>query len=109
MIGDVLSLLSGVALMVSGSVVMWAYRPSGGWGRTRSGVLGFAIFLGFFSAVANTLYWQVWGQIAVEYWGIWTVETLRYWGDFMDVTAKGSGTVSAILHLWALRKKEREE
>ena len=109
MIGDWLSFLSGVALMVSGCRVMWAYWPPRDWWKTRPGLLAMAIFLGFFAAVFNTLYWQVWGQFAVEYVHAWTVQTLRFWGDYTDVIAKGGAAVAAELHLWALRKKEREE
>jgi hypothetical protein len=109
MMGDWISFLSGVALMVSGCRVMWAYRPRGDWRQTAAGILGFAIFLGFFGAVFNTVYWQVWGQITVEYLRVWSVQMLRFWGDYTDVIAKGSGAVAAELHLWALRKKDREK
>lgn len=109
MIGDWLSFLSGVALMVSGLRVMWAYLPPKHWWGSRAGILAMAIFLGFFAAVFNTLYWQVWGQIAVEYLRVWSVQMLRFWGDYTDVIAKGGAALAAELHLWALRKKEREE
>lgn len=109
MIGDWLSFLSGVALLVSGLRVIWAYWPRRNWHLTPAGILGFAIFLSFIAAVANTVYWQVWGQIAVEYLRIWTVQALRFWGDYTDVLVKGGAAIAAELHLWALRKKEREE
>ena len=106
MIGDWLSFLSGVALMVSGLRVTWAYWPPKRWWGSRAGILAMAIFLGFVAAVFNTLYWQVWGQIAVEYLRVWTVQMLRFWGDYTDVIAKGGAALAAELHLWALRKKE---
>lgn len=109
MVGDWLSFLSGVALMVSGCRVIWAYRPRGQWRASPAEILGLAIFLSFIAAVANTVYWQVWGQVAVEYLRIWTVQVLRFWGDYTDVLVKGGGAIAAELHLWAIRKKEREE
>lgn len=109
MIGDWLSFLSGVALLVSGSRAILAYWPLGDWHTSAAGILGLAIFVGFIAAVFNTVYWQVWGQLAVEYLHIWSAEVLRFWGDYTDVIAKGGLAVAAELHLWALRKKERGE
>lgn len=109
MIGDFGSFMSGVLLLVSGCRVMWAYRPRSDWRQTAAGILGFAIFLSFFGAVANTVYWQVWGQFAVEYLQVWTAAVLRFWGDYTDIFAKGCVIAAAELHLMAIRKKEREK
>lgn len=103
MIGDLVSFLSGTALLVCGALVMIAYRPRLGWWRSPHGTLGAAIFLGFLSAVLNTAYWQVFGQWAVEFLHIMTVQQLRAFGDWIDLLVKGGAAVAGVLHLRALR------
>lgn len=102
MMGDTVSFLSGVALMVMGVLVMRAYLPGAGWHRTGQGVLGAAIFISFLVAVLNTLYWQVFGQVAVEFLGIMTVAQLRAVGDWVDLVVKGGAAWAAYLHLKAM-------
>lgn len=102
MIGDLVSFLSGTALLITGVLVMVAYRPSRGWFSTPHGTLGMAIFLGFLSAVTNTAYWQVFGQWAVEFLHIMTAAQLRAVGDWIDLIVKGGAAVAAVLHLRAL-------
>lgn len=109
MIGDVASFLSGTALLVTGALVLVAYRPSRGWWQTPHGTLGMAIFLGFLSAVMNTAYWQVFGQWAVEFLGIMTAAQLRAAGDWIDLVVKGGSAVAAVLHLRALRLQLPED
>lgn len=109
MIGDLASFLSGAALLITSVLVMVAYRPSRGWFHTPHGTLGVAIFLGFLSAAANTAYWQVYGQIAVEFLGIITAEQLRSTGDWVDLAVKGSAATAAMLHLRALWLQLPEE
>ena len=99
MIGEIVSFASGMALLIMGILVMVAYRP--GKREGAAAVLGFAIFLGFLSAVGNTLYWQVFGQPAVAF-GIVTVEQIRGAGDYADLLFKGSNALSGWLHLYAL-------
>lgn len=103
MIGDWVSFLSGLFLLVMGALVMLAYRPGRDWWRTAHGTLGMAIFLGFLAAVTNTAYWQVWGQWAVEFLGIMSVTQLRAAGDWIDLIVKGGAGVAGVLHLRALR------
>lgn len=103
MIGDWVSFLSGTALLFCGGLAMVAYRPRRDWWQSPSGTLGMAIFLGFLAAVVNTLYWQVFGQWAVEFIGFMSVETLRSVGDWMDLIVKGGAAVAGVLHLRALR------
>ena len=103
MASDWASFLSGTALLIVGAAVMWVYRPRRGWCCTPSGVLGMAIFLGFFAAVTNTLYWQVWGQLAAEFWGIITVYHLREVGKWVDLIVKGGAAIAGVLHLWAIK------
>lgn len=103
MVGDWVSFLSGLFLLVMGALVMLAYRPSRDWWRTAHGTLGVAIFLGFFAAVLNTAYWQVFGQLAVEFFGFMSVMQLRAAGDWIDLIVKGGAGVAGVLHLRALR------
>lgn len=103
MIGNWVSFLSGIALLVSGFLVMVAYRPRRGWWMTPHGTLGMAIFLGFFAAVLNTVYWQVLGQWATELFPLVTVDDWRRWGDWIDLIVKGGAAVAGVMHLRALR------
>lgn len=99
-LGDWISFFSGVALMTLGTLVLIAYRPKG----ARNGperTLALAIFLGFVAHAGNTVYWQVFGQVAV-YQGWITVHGLRFYGDFADLLFKGGGALAAWLHLRAL-------
>lgn len=99
-LGDLLSFWSGVALTFLGTLAMIAYRP-----RLEStlpeALLAAAIFIGFAAHAGNTLYWQVFGQLAVN--NEWlTVDDLRFYGDFADLLFKGGGALAGYLHLRAL-------
>lgn len=105
MMGEVISLLAGMALLFLGGLCMVAYRPVG-WRTaltTPAGVLGIAVFLSFLAHVGNTLYWQVFGHVAIHGLGLVSVYQLRAVGDYLDLIFKGSGAVAAYLHLYALR------
>lgn len=111
MVGDMVSWVSGLALLFVGSLVLWAYRPTQWPQREASGVLQAAIFLGFLAAVFNTLFWQVLGQPAVNL-GLVSVAQYRAIGDWLDAIFKGGAAVAAWLHLRALHmslpEKERK-
>lgn len=109
MLGDWLSFLSGFSLLIIGSCVMIVYWPRKGWRNSSAGLLGMAIWLGFFAAVLNTLYWQVMGQSTVEFLHLWSIHDLRFWGDYVDVLVKGGAAFAGLLHLMALKKKEAEK
>lgn len=109
MMGDWVSFASGSALLIVGTLVMIAYFPRRGWWHSAHGTLGLAIFLGFFAAVTNTAYWQVFGQWAVEFLGILTVFQLRAVGDWIDLAVKGGAAVAGVLHLRALRLQLPED
>ena len=98
--GDILSWLAGASLVCVGLLVMWAYRPMK-WPRGGPGWLQAAIFLAFFSAVANTMFWQVYGHIAVAN-DLWTVDRLRDVGDWLDILFKGGAAFAGWMHLKAL-------
>lgn len=103
MIGDFISLASGFVLFVVAVLVMIAYRPKRG-GDRATWLLSVAIFLSFFADAANTLYWQVFGQIAVV-WFDYSVASLRWWGDYFDLLFKGGAAVAGIMHLMALHER----
>jgi len=69
--------------------------------NSSSSVLELAIFLSFIAAVANTIFWQVGGQILVTY-GLVSVSELRAVGSWLDGLFKGLATFAAYLHLRAL-------
>ena len=90
-----------------GLLVMRAFWPIKNDGSAE-GLLGLAIFLSFALHVANTLYWQVFGQLAIHYeWA--SVAALRFWGDWLDLIFKGGAALTAYLHLKALWKKMPDE
>lgn len=110
MVGDMVSWVAGLSLLFFGGLVLYAYRPDQ-WPRGEApGVLQAAIFLGFLSAVGNTVYWQVFAQPAVRL-DLISVETLRFYGDYLDLLFKGGGALAGYLHLKAihmsLSKSER--
>ena len=99
--GDAISFTAGVALLFFGLLAVRAFWPRNFSWRASSSILETAIFLSFIAAVANTLYWQVFGQIAVQA-GLLTVFQLRSVGDWLDGLFKGSAALAAYLHLRAL-------
>ena len=100
MIGDLVSFVAGVALVVISFLVIRAYwppryeAPSAQW-------LGFAIIVGFVAAGFNALYWQVWGTLSI-YFGIGSVSSLRGVGDFFDLFFKGGAAIAGYMHLKAI-------
>ena len=97
--GDGVSFLSGVVLLVASAAVIRAYWPT--VGRERSPLLVWAIIIGFAAHGGNTLYWQVFGQMAAAF-GWVSVSAMRGLGDWMDLLFKGGGAVAGWLHLKAL-------
>lgn len=102
-LGDAISLISGAALACIALLVMRAYSPRSWSGGDGANFLAIAIFLGFAAALGNTLtlYWQVFGQIAVNT-GLISVRSLRFVGDILDGVFKGGAALAGYLHLKAL-------
>ena len=100
MIGDFISFVAGLALVVISCLVIRAYwppryeAPSAQW-------LGFAIIVGFMAAGFNALYWQVWGTLSL-YLGFGTVGSLRGLGGFFDLFFKGGAALAGYMHLKAI-------
>lgn len=107
MIGDLVSWVAGLSLMVAGLLVMWAYRPQQ-WPSGGAGWLQAAIFMGFAAAVGNTAFWQVIGQPAVSS-GLVEVGALRAVGDWLDLVFKGGAAFAGWMHLKALHLSLNEE
>lgn len=101
MIGNLLSFGAGAVLLMMSLMVMLAYRPSGTWSGRADQYLVAAIFLAFATDAANTLYWQVFGHVAVQN-DLITVTTLRALGNWLDVLFKGGAALAGYLHLKAL-------
>lgn len=106
--GDWISFLAGVSLLVISPLVIRAYSPGGFHFRTGNGWLAAAIILGFLAAAGNTLYWQVFGVLAVKS-GLMTVTFQRELGDWCDLLFKGGGALSGWMHLKALQRSLPEE
>lgn len=101
MIGDAVSLLAGASLLAMSMLVILAYVGGTTSAGTGPRYLAIAIILGFIASGVNALYWQVFGQLAVNLDFI-SVTDLRLWGDYVDLIAKGGGALSAWYHLKAL-------
>ena len=99
--GDLVSLFSGALLLFFSVLVMIAYSPKSKRSKPES-TLALAIFLGFMAAAFNTLYWQVFGQIAVMI-DLISVKNLRMIGDILDLVFKGGAAYAGYLHLRALQ------
>jgi len=105
--GELVSYLSGIFLLIISLMVMIAFWPS----LTRNGfrVLGVAIFLSFFAAAMNTIWWQVFA-----YWntqlGVFPRDQFREFGYYVDFVMKALlGGGAGILHLVALQRQLPDE
>ena len=97
------SWVAGVVLLCMALLGLRAFVPRALKGGSRpSRTLAFAIILGFAGAAANTLYWQVFGQVAIAAKWI-DLATLRYVGGYLDILFKGVPALSIFLHLKAVR------
>ena len=103
--GDVVSWISGVFLLIGSIMVIKAYWP----GRAKihpdpaAFWLCWAIVLSFSAAAGNTLYWQVGGQVLVPH--VFTVDAQRALGDWLDLFFKGAGGLAALMHLKAMQAR----
>lgn len=99
MIGDIgywLSFFTGLVLLGYSSYAVYIFSRVWTMATTKeSKSLSLGIILIAFSLGANTLYWQVFGQLALAYTDM-TVATLRLIGFYMDVLLKGSGIIGLI-------------
>lgn len=61
------------------------------------------LILMFLSLGLNTLYWQVFGQVAVNNGWLEVLE-LRFYGSYLDWFFKGSGAVGCIIASFAMTR-----
>lgn len=102
-IGYWLSFLVGAGLLLSAGV---AFLLAADYNKIVRGIpsqyLSYGIMFLLFSLAANTLYWQVFGQVAV-YLEVISVDKLRQIGSYLDLIFKGTGIVGAIFAIRAYR------
>ena len=102
--GDWISLIAGGILLVVSCMVMKAYWPRRRDTHDAAWFLGMAIFLGFLSAAANTLWWQIIVGVATHY-GTFKYDALRDVGLYLDGALKGMAALAGAMHLVALHRK----
>lgn len=98
------SLIAGIVLLTMCVLGVRAFAPRLVNSEDPAArMLAGAIVMGFVGGAINTLYWQIWGQIALAAEVI-DVFTLRFWGGFLDIPFKLSVALAVLMHLAAWRR-----